>query len=130
PHARFFIVGEGPLRESLEQQARALNLGDRFTFAGFAKDVPRVVSAFDITVFPSLWEGTPLTVFEALAMGKPIVATAADGLLDVLRADQTARIVARRDAAALASAIVWMLDHPGERVRFEAAAAAAGRQFG
>ena len=44
------------------------------------------LSAFDVSVFPSLWEGTPLTVFEALAMGKPIVATDADGLLDVLRA--------------------------------------------
>ena len=78
PNTRFLIVGEGPLRESLEQQARALNLGDRFVFAGFAKDVPRVLSAFDISVFPSLWEGTPLTVFEALAMGKAIVATQTD----------------------------------------------------
>ena len=63
-------------------------LGDRFVFVGFVKDVRVVLSAFDLTVFPSLWEGTPLTVFEALAMGKPIVATDADGLLDVLRADR------------------------------------------
>jgi glycosyltransferase involved in cell wall biosynthesis len=81
-------------------------------------------------VFPSLWEGTPLTVFEALAMGKPIVATDADGLLDVLRADQTARIVPKRDAVALALQIVWMLDHPDDRARFSEAAREAGRQFG
>ena len=130
PAVRFYLAGEGPLRPALEAQARAHDLGDRFVFVGFVKDVASVLSAFDLTVFPSLWEGTPLTVFEALAMGKPIVATDADGLLDVLRADQTARIVPRRDAAALASAIVGMLDHPGERARFEAAAAAAGRQFG
>ena len=84
PQAKFFVVGEGPLREPLEAQARALGLGDRFVFAGFARDIPRVVSAFDSSVFPSLWEGTPLTVFEALAMGKAIVATDADGLTDVL----------------------------------------------
>ncbi len=56
------------------------------------------MSAFDLSVFPSLWEGTPLTVFEALAMGKPIVATDADGLLDVLTDDHDAVIVPRRDA--------------------------------
>ena len=56
------------------------------------------MSAFDISVFPSLWEGTPLTVFEALAMGKPIVATDADGLLDVLTHDRDAMIVPKRDA--------------------------------
>ena len=55
-------------------------------------------------MFPSLWEGTPLTVFEALAMGKPIVATDADGLLDVLTDRQDALVVPKRDAAALAAA--------------------------
>jgi glycosyltransferase involved in cell wall biosynthesis len=130
PTARFYVVGEGPLRPALEAQAQAHGLGDRFVFVGFARDVAAVLSAFDLSVFPSLWEGTPLTVFEALAMGKPIVATDADGLLDVLRADDTARIVPRRDAAALAAAIIWMIDHPDERARFAAAAAAAGRQFG
>jgi glycosyltransferase involved in cell wall biosynthesis len=130
PAARFYLAGEGPLKSALEDQARALGLGDRFVFVGFVKDVAAVLSAFDLSVFPSLWEGTPLTVFEALAMGKPIVATDADGLLDVLRPDVTARIVPRRDAAALAREIVWMLDRPDERSRFAAAARAAGRQFG
>ena len=130
PAARFYLAGEGPLRPALEEQARALGLGDRFVFIGFVKDVASVLAAFDLSVFPSLWEGTPLTVFEALAMGKPIVATDADGLLDVLRPDETARIVPRRDAPALADAIVWMMDWPDDRARFAAAARAAGRGFG
>src|SRR5262249_41427174 len=67
PRAKFYLVGEGPLLPDLQAQAAALRLGDRFVFAGFAKDVAQVVSAFDLSVFPSLWEGTPLTVFEALA---------------------------------------------------------------
>jgi glycosyltransferase involved in cell wall biosynthesis len=129
PQARFFIVGEGPLRDSLEQQARALNLGDRFSFAGFAKDVPRVVSAFDISVFPSLWEGTPLTVFEALAMGKAIVATDADGLLDVLTSEHDAIIVPKRDARALANGLIRVIDEPQTRDRLRAAAAETGKQY-
>ena len=95
PDVRFFMVGEGELQADLEQQARALNLGDRFVFSGFKRDVAAALSAFDLVVFPSLWEGTPLTVFEALAMGKPIVATDADGLLDVLTDRQDALKIGR-----------------------------------
>jgi len=127
--AKFFIVGEGPLREPLEEQARALGLGDRFVFAGFARDVARVVSAFDVSVFPSLWEGTPLTVFEALAMGRPIVATDADGLLDVLTDDRDALIVPKRNPGALAGAIVRMMDEPETRARLGARARESGRQY-
>ena len=129
PQARFFIVGEGPLREPLEQQARALNLGDRFVFAGFAKDVARVVSAFDLSVFPSLWEGTPLTVFEALAMGKAIVATDADGLVDVLTNERDAIIVSKRDARALAAGLIRVIDEPQTRERIRAAAFETGKQY-
>ena len=93
PQARFFLVGEGPLLGELQAQAAALGLGDRFVFAGFRSDVAGTLSAFDLGVFPSLWEGTPLTLFEALAMGKPIVATDADGLLDVLADGRDALIV-------------------------------------
>jgi glycosyltransferase involved in cell wall biosynthesis len=129
PRTRFFLVGEGPLLEPLQGQARALNLGDRFVFYGFAKDVAAVVSAFDISVFPSLWEGTPLTVFEALAMGKAIVATDADGLVDVLSNDRDALIVPRRDASALARAIVRMSDDAALRERLGAGARDSGRQY-
>jgi glycosyltransferase involved in cell wall biosynthesis len=129
PQAKFYLVGEGPLRGALEAQARALNLGERFVFHGFARDVAAVLSAFDLSVFPSLWEGTPLTVFEALAAGKPIVATDADGLVDVLTAGRDAVIVPRRNAAALADRIVALMDDPQERVRLSAAARETGREY-
>ena len=129
PHATFYVVGEGPLLAGLEQQARALNLGERFVFHGFAKDVAAVVSAFDLSVFPSLWEGTPLTVFEALAMGKPIVATDADGLLDVLSHDRDSLMVPKRNAAALADAIVRMIDDETLRARLAAGARTTGQQY-
>jgi glycosyltransferase involved in cell wall biosynthesis len=129
PNVRFFLVGEGPLLPDLQAQAARLGLGDRFVFAGFRRDVARTLSAFDLSVFPSLWEGTPITAFEALAMGKPIVSTDADGLLDILTPDRDAVVVPRRDAAALAAKIVWAIDRPAERSRLSAAARATGRQF-
>jgi len=129
PQARFYLAGEGPLREALEGQARALGLGDRFAFVGFVRDIPRLLSAFDLSVFPSLWEGTPLTVFEALAAGKAIVATDADGLLDVLTDTRDALIVPRRDASALASRIVRLIDDPAERARLSGNARVTGEQY-
>jgi glycosyltransferase involved in cell wall biosynthesis len=129
PQARFFLAGEGPLLRDLEAQAAQLGLGDRFVFAGFRRDVPAALSAFDLSVFPSLWEGTPLTAFEALAMGKPVVATDADGLLDILTPGHDAVIVPKRDAVALADKIVWAMDHPEQRARLGAASRATGRQY-
>jgi glycosyltransferase involved in cell wall biosynthesis len=129
PKTRFYLFGEGPLRPDLEAQAAALGLGDRFVFGGFTRDVARTVAAFDISVFPSLWEGTPLTVFETLAMGKPIVATDADGLMDVLTHDHDAVIVPRRDAASLARGIIRLIDSPEDRARLSVHARVTGRQY-
>jgi glycosyltransferase involved in cell wall biosynthesis len=129
PRARFFLVGEGPLRPDLEARAARLNLGDRFVFAGFVKDVAATLAAFDLSVFPSLWEGTPLTAFEALAAGNAIVATDADGLLDILRDGHDARIVPKRNARALADQIVALMDAPGERARLSANARLTGADY-
>jgi glycosyltransferase involved in cell wall biosynthesis len=129
PRARFFLAGEGPLRDSLAAHAGRLGLGDRFVFVGFVRDVARLLSAFDLAVFPSLWEGTPLTVFETLASGRPIVATDADGLLDVLRDGRDALVVPKRDAEALAAKIVHLIDSPAERERLSAAARVTGESY-
>ena len=122
PKTRFVVFGEGPLRPSLEAQAARLGISSRFAFAGFVKDVAPVLWAFDISVFPSLWEGTPLTVFEAMAAGRPIVATDADGLSEVLTHDDNALVVPRRDPRALADSLIRLIDNPAERARLGAAA--------
>jgi glycosyltransferase involved in cell wall biosynthesis len=129
PKARFILFGEGPLQPALEAQAAALGLGDRFIFGGFVKDVGRALWSFDLSVFPSLWEGTPLTVFEAMAAGRPIVSTDADGLVDVLTADVDALIVPRRDARALADAMLRLIADPAERARLAAAGRETSREY-
>jgi glycogen synthase len=76
-----------------------------------------------------LWEGTPLTAFEALASAKPIVATNADGLLDILSDGVDARIVPARNAAALAEAIVALMERPEERARLAANARVTAQRY-
>jgi glycosyltransferase involved in cell wall biosynthesis len=129
PRAQFFIIGEGELQPQLEAQAASLGLGDRLRFVGFRRDIAEVLSALDIVVFPSLWEGTPLTAFEALAMGKPIVSTDADGLLDVLEDGRDARIVPKRDAEKLAAGIVELIQHRDRAAALAAAARETGAQY-
>jgi glycosyltransferase involved in cell wall biosynthesis len=129
PQTRFFLFGEGPLRPSLEAEAAALGLGNRFVFGGFVKDVARVLSAFDASVFPSLWEGTPLTLFEALAAGRPIVATDADGLVDVLTDGSDALIVPKRDSVALADRVIELIDRPERRRELSERARETARHY-
>ena len=129
PNAKFLLFGEGPLLDALKAQAQSLNLGDRFVFGGFVKDVARLLHGFDMSAFPSLWEGTPLTVFEAMAASRPIVATDADGLVDVLTDEHDAIIVPKRDAQALATAIIFMMDEPETRARLAANARETANRF-
>ena len=129
PEARFYVAGEGDQQASLEAQAQALGLADRFVFVGFQRDVGAVLSALDLVVFPSLWEGTPLTAFEALAMGKPIVATDADGLADILTDGVDARIVPRRDPGALARAIIDLARDPAARAALGSRARVTGARY-
>jgi glycosyltransferase involved in cell wall biosynthesis len=129
PTARVYIVGEGELQADLEARAAALGLGDRLTFCGFRRDVAESLAAFDLAVFPSLWEGTPLTVLEALAMGTPIVSTDADGLQDVLTNGTDALMVPRRDASALAGAVARLAADPAARARLSANARRTGAAY-
>jgi glycosyltransferase involved in cell wall biosynthesis len=126
---RVVIVGEGPLQSELEAQARSLGVSDRMSFLGFQRDVARAFAAFDVAVFPSLWEGTPLTVFEAMAMRKPIVATSVDGLRDVLRNEDNALIVPARDAALLALSLERALDDRSLAARLSDRALQTSRRF-
>lgn len=117
PHAFFMIVGDGPRRRELEAEAESLGIGGRVIFTGHRSDVPLMQSIMDAQVFPSLWEGTPLAMFEALAMGRTIVSTNVDGLGEVLADGKNALVVEPRNSAALAEGIIRvLLDHELARV--------------
>ncbi len=129
PSAQIYIAGEGELQGELEAQARALGVADRVHFLGFQRDVARVLSALDLVVFPSLWEGTPLTSFEALAMGKPIVSTDADGLCEILRDGVDAVIVPKERARDIADAVVALERDPARRAALGAEAQRTSRRY-
>ena len=78
PAVRFLLVGDGPLRASIEQKVSTMGLADRFVFAGLRSDVAQLMlGAIDVLLFPSLWEGLPMTTIESQAAGLPCVASRA-----------------------------------------------------
>jgi glycosyltransferase involved in cell wall biosynthesis len=129
PNARCYIVGEGELHGELEAAATRSGVRDRVELVGFRSDVAEALSAFDLVVFPSLWEGTPLTALEALAMGKTIVSTDADGLQDVLTNDYDAVIVPRRQPEAIANAVAALAHDEQARARLAANARQTGARY-
>ena len=126
---RFLIAGDGHLLDEHREEARALGIADRIVFAGFWDDVPAFQSLLDVQVFPSIYEGTPLTVFEAMSMSRPIVSTTVDGLGEVLRDRKNALLVSPRDDERLAAAVLEMLETPGLAARLAAQAELDSRGF-
>ncbi len=105
PDVRVLIVGDGPLRETLEETAHAFHLDGMVRFLGHRDDVPRLLAAADLLVLPSLYEGLPNVVLEAMRFAKPVVATAAPGTTEVVADGQTGLLVPMRDPPALAEAL-------------------------
>jgi len=96
------IVGGGPELDALQARARAAGIGDRVVFAGVRSDMDRVYPVIDCLALPSLTEGMPLVVLEAMARGIPIVASAVGDVPRLLAQTDAGRIVARPDVDALA----------------------------
>ena len=97
---------------ALEQQARDLGVADRVVFTGWRRDLPRICADLDVLVVSSDNEGTPVSAIEAMASSCPVVATRVGGLPDLIADQVTGRLVAPRDAAALASAVLDLLRRP------------------
>lgn len=124
------ILGDGPDRGSLEGLARSLGIGTRVLWHGVVPDAARLYRAFDVFVLSSRTEGTPITLFEAMAARVPIVATEVGGVPDVV-SRREALLVPANDPAALARAIATVLQDPeGAIARTEAAEAALRTRFG
>ncbi len=109
PEAFFLVVGGGPLESRVRERIERLGLTERFILAGERPDALDLLSAFDIFVLPSLWEGLPLVLIEAAGFGKPIIATDIDGSREIIRDGETGLLVPPADPAALAEAVARLL---------------------
>jgi glycosyltransferase involved in cell wall biosynthesis len=121
PGVRAVLVGEGSLRRELESDAARLGLTSRVTFTGYCADVVPWLAAADLTVLPSFYEGLPLAAIESLAAGRPVVASEVDGTPEVVVDGRTGLTVPPGDPAALAAALVRLLDDHDLRRRLAGA---------
>jgi glycosyltransferase involved in cell wall biosynthesis len=115
PEARFVWVGEGELRAAAE--AEAARLGVEVLFTGFREDAVRIAACFDVYVVSSLYEGLGRSLTEALASGRPVAATAVNGIVDLIEPGKTGLLAPPADPGALARNVVWLLEHPEEARR-------------
>lgn len=106
----FVFAGDGTLRKELEAQVNELGLQEHFRFLGFRKDVTELLFAFDIFVLPSLFEGLPNVILEAMASGRPIVATAVDGTPELIEHNETGLLVPPKSPQALQEQILNLLE--------------------
>jgi glycosyltransferase involved in cell wall biosynthesis len=106
---KLIIVGDGELRQSLESLAHRLLVGERVVFTGIRTDIPHLMRLFDLFALPSLWEGQPITIVEAMAAAKPIVATNVGGNAEILHRGEFGVLVPPGDENALADAISALL---------------------
>ena len=113
PEAKFLIIGDGELREKLTELTRELNIRDSVIFAGSRDDVPDLLSIMDIFVFPTFNEAMGISVLEAMAAGKPIVATDDAAIPEIIQDGKEGLLVHPGDRDALARAILRLLDDPG-----------------
>lgn len=121
-NVRFLVVGEASHGErqyelKIRSMARAVGLEDTVLFAGFRRNIPEVMAAFDILAFPSHAESFGVVLIEAMAMELPVVSTNCDGVLDIVVHEETGLFVPPRNAVQLAGALLRLIDDPGLRLQ-------------
>jgi glycosyltransferase involved in cell wall biosynthesis len=124
PTAAGLVIGDGPLRGDLEREAARVGLAQHCLFAGVRSDVPALLGAMDVFVLSSVSEGLPFVLLEAMALACPVVATAVNGVTEIVEPDVTGVLVPPGDPASIAGAVLDLLQRP-DRARALGAAARA-----
>ncbi|MBK6898704.1 MAG: glycosyltransferase [bacterium] len=127
-HVRLDVIGTGPLLDELRHEAGALGVADRVRFHGFQRDILDWIAHLDALLMPSLHEGLPYTLLEAMSLGVPAIASRVGGLAEVLRHGETGLLVEVGDAAGLAGALAGLAGDPQEGRRLGEAAAREQRE--
>ncbi|WP_031386105.1 glycosyltransferase family 4 protein [Desulfonatronum thiodismutans] len=112
PNLRLVIAGDGPLRGELEQQITAAGLETTVIFCGIQTSMPEFYTMLDIFVLPSIDEGLPLVLLEAMSMQKPVIATDVGAVSRVIATDSNGLLVPSKDTKALVSAILQLMNNP------------------
>jgi glycosyltransferase involved in cell wall biosynthesis len=115
PFIKFYIVGNGPFRPQLERLSENLGIQSHVTFAGEQEDMASVYSSINIFVLPSLNEGMPMTVLEAMAAGKPVVASSVGGIPQVVTSEDTGLLVEPGSVDSLRGALTRLIEDPAFR---------------
>lgn len=128
-NARLLIVGEGVEGDAIRAEVTRLGLENQVRMLGVRRDVPRLLAAADVFVLTSDREGLPIAVLEAMAAGKPVIATAVGNLPDVVRDGENGRIVPRGDRDALESALIELLGDEARASKMGTAARETARGY-
>ncbi len=112
PQANFVLAGEGPERKNLERKVKEQDIKDRVLFLGYREDIPSLLHSCDLFVLPSLFEGLPLTILEAMAAGKAVIASNISGIDEIITDGKTGFLVPPKDPEALASVIKTCISNP------------------
>lgn len=119
PQLHLLMIGDGELMGAVVDAARAAGIEKQVTFAGFRQDIPAVLHAADIYCLPSLWEGFPIGVLEAMAMGKAVIASDVDGTKEAVKDGENGLLVPSGNPAALAAAMVRVAGNDALRHRLQ-----------
>jgi glycosyltransferase involved in cell wall biosynthesis len=115
---RALVAGEGPQRENISAAIRAQDLSDTVTMTGYREDVPEILAASNVLVLPSdRFEGVPQVILQALAMGRPVIASPVGGIPEVVHPGETGLLCPTGDAAACAEALARLAGDPTLGVR-------------
>ena len=109
PNVRFLLVGDGPLRKKIEGLISKSNLQAQVILTGWRRDIPRILSAIDVFVLTSLWEGLPVSVLEAMAASKSVVASRTGGIAEIVFEGKTGFLVEPKDTEEMAEKLMILL---------------------
>jgi glycosyltransferase involved in cell wall biosynthesis len=129
PDTHFFVAGDGPLRSEVEARVRKHGLGARMALLGWRRDVPELLGALDVLVLTSRWEGLPRVCPQAMAAGRPVVATDVDGIPEAVVHGRNGLLYAPGDVIAGAAHVLALLADEPARQRLGAAGRAAVDEF-
>jgi glycosyltransferase involved in cell wall biosynthesis len=113
PNARFFIAGDGVLRPEVEAEIARCGLEGRFFLLGWRRDVRALLAASDVMVLTSLHEGLPRALIQALAAGRPIVASRVDGVPEAVEEGRNGHVLEPGDVAGFAERLTSVMSNPG-----------------